>query len=200
MIGRTHLVTPLASLTVCHQSLSVRRRPNSRPEKPSKLRRSLTVVTQCASGLPPSGWKSMVFPDSLFAALHRRSFAPSNHICAVLFGWMSDRRRKDHPSDRPEKRLGRGAIFPSFPTSHGLRNRDLALVVPRSDYDVPPRRAVRKFNTRPGVLPEAGGETLGFVALSGSNCSAGATYHAPTTSDPRTGRHIHSMAGPCRFS
>ena len=99
----------------------------------------------------------------------------------------------------PEKRLGRAKI-PSFPTSHGLRNRVLALVVPRSDDDFPPRRTARKFNTRPGVLPDAGGETLGFVALSGSNCSAGATYQAPTTSDPRTGRHIHYMAGPCRIS
>ena len=57
-----------------------------------------------------------------------------------------------------------------------------------------------KRNNLPCVLPVAGGDNLGFVAMSRSNCSAGSKHQAQTTFDPRPGRPIHYMAGPGRFS
>ena len=46
-------------------------------------------------------------------------------------------------------------------------------------------------NSLPCVLPKAGDDDLGFVALSRSTCSAGAKRQAQTTSDPRPGRQVH---------
>jgi len=42
-----------------------------------------------------------------------------------------------------------------------------------------------KGNSLPCVLPQAGGDNLGFEAMSRSNCSACSKHQAQTTSDPR---------------
>jgi hypothetical protein len=42
-----------------------------------------------------------------------------------------------------------------------------------------------KGNSLPCVLPKAGGDNLGFEAMSRSNCSACSKHQAQTTSDPR---------------
>jgi hypothetical protein len=45
-------------------------------------------------------------------------------------------------------------------------------------------------NSLPCVLPTCGGNNLGFVALSGSNCSAGSKHQRRTTCGPRPKRHL----------